>query len=152
MPLKTFRPPGAEDIRQFSIFAENKVGRLNELALALAQRDVHIMALCMVDTTDSSIIRIVVDYPEMAEEVLKARFFAHDTVSVLAIEIQGEHELKNATSALMQAEINIHYLYSFIARPGGKCGIILRVEDNDLAAEVLRRTGITVLGSRDIAR
>ncbi len=152
MPLKTIRPPGAEDIRQFSIFSENKVGRLNELTQALAQRDVHLLAMSVIDNTDSAVIRIVVNYPEIAEQILNERFFAHDTVPVLCVEIFGEHDLKKITSTLMQAEINIHYLYSFIAPAQNKCGIVLRVEDNDLGAEVLRRVGITVLSQSDIAR
>ncbi|MDR2982981.1 MAG: acetolactate synthase, partial [Puniceicoccales bacterium] len=127
MPTKTIRPPNAEDVRQFSVFAENKVGRLNELILAFAGRDVHILAMCIIDTTDSAIIRLVTNYPENAEIILNERFFAHDTTPVVAVEVPGEHELKKITSALVQAEINIHYLYPFIARPNGKCGIILRV-------------------------
>lgn len=152
MPTKTIRPPGNDDIRQFSIFAENKVGRLHELTAALSHRDLHILAMSIIDTTDSAMIRLVVDYPEMAEEILNERFFAHDTVPVLCVEIQGAHELPKITAALMQAEINVHYLYSFVTRPEGKCGLVLRVEDNDLGAEVLRRIGITVLSQSDIAR
>ena len=62
--------PDLGPVRQFSIFVENKVGRLNEMVESLAGADVHIMALCLVDTTDSTIIRIVVDYPERAEQIL----------------------------------------------------------------------------------
>ena len=56
--------PDLGPVRQFSIFVENKVGRLHELVESLGQAEVHIMALCLVDTTDSTIIRIVVDFPE----------------------------------------------------------------------------------------
>ena len=55
--------PDLGPVRQFSIFVENKVGRLNEMVESLAGADVHIMALCLVDTTDSTIIRIVVVFP-----------------------------------------------------------------------------------------
>ncbi len=152
MPVRTIRRPDAEAVVQFSIFAENKVGRLNEVILALAAADVHIMALCTIDTTDSAIIRIVPDYPEEAERVLREKHFAFDTTHVLAVEIVGEHELKKITCSLLQAEINMHYYYPFLFRPNGKYGLVMRLEDQDLAEDVLRRNGLTVLSRNDIAR
>lgn len=152
MPVKTLRQPAADAVVQFSIFAENKVGRLNEVIMTLSQADVHIMALCTIDTTESAIIRIVADYPEAAEKALRDSRFAFDTTHVLAVEIIGEFELKKITCALVQAEINMHYYYPFLFRPNGRYGLIMRVEDQDLAEEVLRRNGLTVLHRGDIAR
>ena len=64
MAAELSQQPDLGPVRQFSIFVENKVGRLNEMVESLAGADVHIMALCLVDTTDSTIIRIVVVLPE----------------------------------------------------------------------------------------
>lgn len=144
--------PDLGAVRQFSIFVENKVGRLNELVQSLAGADVHIMALCLVDTTDSTIIRIVVDYPERAEQILDEHHFAHDDVPVVAIELQFEAQLKDVTGVLLKAEINIHYVYPFLFRPNGRYGLVVRTEAQELAASVLSRHGITVLGRNDIAR
>lgn len=152
MGTETRNQPDLGAIRQFSIFVENKVGRLNELVQSLAAADVHIVALCLVDTTDSAIIRIVVDYPEQAEQVLREHNFAHDHVSVMAIELQSEAQLKDVTFSLLQAEINIHYVYPFLCRPNGRYGLVVRTEAQELAASVLQRHGITVLGRDDIAR
>ena len=102
MGSETTREPDHGPVRQFSIFVENKVGRLNELVQSLGSADVHIMALCLVDTTDSTIIRIVVDYPERAEAVLNEHNFAHDDVPVVAIELQSESQLKDVTSILLK--------------------------------------------------
>ena len=139
-------------VRQFSIFVENKVGRLHELVESLGQADVHIMVLCLVDTTGSTIIRIVVDYPERAEQVLNDHHFAHDAVPVVAIELQSEAQLKDVTGILLKAEINIHYVYPFLFRPNGRYGLVVRTEAQELAASVLSTHGITVIGRGDIAR
>ncbi len=139
-------------VRQFSIFVENKVGRLNELVESLAQADIHIMALCLVDTTDSTIIRIVVDYHERAERVLTDHHFAYDSVPVVAIELQSEAQLKDVTSVLLKAEINIYYVYPFLSRPNGRQGLVVRTEAQELAASVLQRHGIKVIGRGDVAR
>jgi hypothetical protein len=139
-------------VKQFSIFAENKVGRLHDVVALLAGKDVHVLALCLVDTTDSTIIRLVVDYPEIAAPLLAGHGFSHSLVEVLAIEIDTEARLPVVTSALVQAEINIHYLYPFLMRPSGKTGIVLRLEDPELATEVLKRNQVTVLTQNDLAR
>ena len=112
--------PDLGPVRQFSIFVENKVGRLNEMVESLAGADVHIMALCLVDTTDSTIIRIVVDYPERAEQILDEHRFAHDDVPVVAIELQSEAQLKDVTRLLLKAEINIHYVYPTVSSSAPK--------------------------------
>jgi hypothetical protein len=139
-------------VKQFSIFAENKVGRLHDVVSLLAGKDVHVLALCLVDTTDSTIIRLVVDYPEIAAPLLTGHGFAHSLVEVIAIEIDTEARLPIVTSSLVQAEINIHYLYPFLMRPNGKTGIVLRLEDPELATEVLKRNQVTVLTQNDLAR
>ncbi|HVU38356.1 MAG TPA: acetolactate synthase [Opitutales bacterium] len=139
-------------VKQFSVFAENKVGRLHDVVNLLAGKDVHVLALCLVDTTDSTIIRLVVDYPEVAAPLLTGHGFSHSLAEVLAIEIDTEARLQNVTAALVQAEINIHYIYPFLMRPHNKTGLVLRLEDPDLASEVLKRNQITVLTQTDLAR
>jgi len=139
-------------VKQFSVFAENKVGRLHDVISLLAGKDVHVLALCLVDTTDSTIIRLVVDYPELAAPLLTEHGFSHSIAEVLAVEIETEAKLRNVTSALVQAEINIHYIYPFLMRPHNKTGLVLRLEDAELAAEVLKRNQITVLTQNDLAR
>lgn len=152
MPAEIMRSSGGGAVKQFSVFAENKVGRLNELVLMMAAEDIHVMALCMVDTTDCTIARVVVDYPEQARALLQRKGFAFNEAEVIAVEINTEANIREVTCALMQAEINIHSIYPFLSRPCGKSGLILRVEDNDLATEVLNQNGIKVLRQSDIAR
>ena len=56
------RPRGP--VKQFSVFTPNRLGRLHTLTTLLASRNVHILALTVLDTTDSAIIRLVVDDPD----------------------------------------------------------------------------------------
>ncbi len=67
----SFRP-----IIQISIHADNKVGRLNEILGILKTHDIHLIGLSILDTTDSSIIRIIVDYPEEAQHLLEANKYS----------------------------------------------------------------------------
>lgn len=147
------RNPGAfQPVIQFSIHADNKVGRLNELVGLLSVHEVHIVALSILDTTDSSIIRIIVDYPEEAQKLLIEHQFSFVQSELIAVELSREEEIKTVTCALVQAEINIHYIYPFLIRPNGRYALAISLEDNDLAADTLQRSQLTIIGQDDIAR
>lgn len=153
MPSEVLRHPDPfRPVIQFSIHADNKVGRLNEIIGLLTVHEVHVMAMSILDTTDSSIIRVIVDYPEEAHQLLVEHRFSFVQSELIAVELTSEAELKTVTSALVQAEINIHYVYPFLVRPNGRYGLAMSLEDNDLAAETLRRHQLTVIGQGDVAR
>lgn len=152
METKTLRKREDDSVKQLSIFADNKVGRLNDLVLLLASHDIHIMALCTVDTTDSSIIRLVVDYWERARDLFIEHGFSFSMNDVVVVQLNTEQDIKQVTCALVQAEINIHYIYPMLMRPRGKLGLVIRLEDNDIATDVLSQVGLKVLRHQDIAR
>jgi hypothetical protein len=142
----------SDPVKQFSVFAENRVGRLYDLTALLKKHNVHIMAITTLDTTDSTILRLVVDDPDKAREIMVNNDFPYSECDVLAVEISDEGDLNTVLSALFEAEINIHYIYSFIKRPEGKCALALNIEDADVAAQCLSNRGFKVLTQRDISR
>lgn len=146
----TSREP--EPVIQFSVFADNRVGRLNELVQRLGQADIHIIALSQLDSTECTIMRIIPDYPEEARALLQQNGYAFTESPILVVEITTEADLKYITAALVEAEINIHYLYPFIMRPNGRYAIAMNVEDNEFAETVLGAHQIKCLKRRDIAR
>jgi|TARA_Y100000588_G_scaffold26193_1_gene25797 hypothetical protein len=152
MNLSIAKSQGAECVRQFAIYAENKVGRLNDVITNLRINGVHIMALTTLETTDVTIVRLVPNYPDIAREVLRAEQFSFTECPIVAVELKTEEDLPTVTSALLEAEINIHYLYPFLARPDGKSALAMRVEDVDVAIETLNHRRIRVLSLEDIAR
>ncbi|MEN8862724.1 MAG: acetolactate synthase [Lentimonas sp.] len=145
-------PRAFEPVIQFSIHADNKVGRLNEIVGLLAVHKVHIMALSVLDTTDSSIIRMIVDYPSEAQKLLIEHQFSYVQSELIAVELSDESEVRTVTSALVQAEINIHYIYPFLVRPNNRYALAISLEDNDLAADTLKRHQLRIIGQDDIAR
>ena len=148
----TNRPDAFEPVIQFSIYADNKVGRLNEIIRLLSNRAVHIMALSILDTTDSSIVRIIVDYPSEARKLLDEHMFSFVMSDLVAVELGSTDEIERVTNALVQAEINIHYIYPFIYRPNNTSALAISLEDNELAAETLTRHQLRLLGQNDITR
>jgi hypothetical protein len=143
---------GRDPVKQFSIFAENRVGRLHDLTALFREHNVHIMAITVLDTTDSAIMRVIVDDPEKARELMVNNDFPYTETEVLAVEVGDESKLKAVLGAIFEAEINVHYVYSFIKRPDGAAALVLSIEDGDVAAQALNRCGFKVLSQRDISR
>ena len=150
--LSISRSPGTASVRQFAIYAENKVGRLNDVISSLRGHGVHIMALTTLETTDVTIVRMVPNYPDSARKILEQESFSFIECPIVAVELNSEEDLPMVTAALLEAEINIHYLYPFLARPDGKSALAMRVEDVDVAIETLSHRRIRVLSLEDIAR
>lgn len=143
---------GADPVRQFSVFAENRVGRLGDLITTLQDEGIHVMAITVIDTIDTAIMRLVVDDHEKARDLLHQRGYAFHEAEIVAVEVQSEADLKGVLAALLEAEVNIHYIYSFIKRPEGRSAFVLNVEDSEIASQSLNHRGFRVLTQRDIAR
>lgn len=142
----------SDPVKQFSVFAENRVGRLYDLTALLKANNVHIMGITVLDTTDSAIVRYITDDPDKARELMINNDFPHTECDVLAVEITEESELQGVLAALFEAEINIYYIYCFIKRPDGRSAIAIKAEDEDVAAQALNKRGFRVLTQRDISR
>lgn len=142
----------SDPVKQFSVFAENRVGRLHDLIALLRSSQVHVVALTVLDTTDSAIVRLILDDPDKARELMINNDFPFGESDVLAVEINDEGDLASVLKALLMAEINIHYVYSFIKRPGERAALALNVEDADVAAQSLNQQGFKILSQRDISR
>ncbi len=143
-----------DPVKQFSVFVQNRVGRLFDLTALLKDNNVHIMAISVLDTSDSTIMRLIVDDPDKARELMVNNDFPYTEANVLAIEISDESDLKGVLAALFEAEINIHYIYySFIKLPrGASMPSRSTREDTDVAAQALGTHGFKVLTQRDISQ
>jgi hypothetical protein len=150
-PLTT-QAPEHEPVKQFSVFAENKIGRLKQFIDLLGCHDIHVIALSTMETTDSAIVRVVVDDPDGARAVFQEHGFPYNESDLLAVEIDSEADLKRILAVLLAAEVNLHYIYPFISRPMSKAALVMNVEAPDLAAQALRGAGLRVLSQADIAR
>src|SRR6185437_15327472 len=152
MPASAIKGPRANAVTQFSVFTPNRTGRLNDLVRILGGHSIHVLALTVLDTTDSSIIRLVVDDPDKARELLDLQGFAFTESPLVVVEVGSPDELNRLIAALLEAELNINYLYSFIPHPNGRSIVGLSMEDNDMAEQVLRQHQFPVLKQADISR
>ncbi len=152
MSVSTARERDPEPVVQFSVFVPNRMGRMHEVVRLLAASEVHIMALSVLDTTDSTILRLVVDDPDGARRLLDRHSHAYSESAMVCVEVDSEKLLQDVLGALVEAELNIHYTYPFLTRPGGKSALAISIEHQDVAEDALRRHQFRVLYQPDISR
>ncbi len=138
-------------IKQISVFVENKAGRLAEITTLLAEAGVDIRALSVADTNDFGILRLIVNDPDKAEEMLKEHGYTVALTKVLAI---GIHDQPGGLAApmktLFEHHISVEYMYAFISKSVDTAYVILRVEDNERAAQVLQESGVKLVSEDEV--
>ena len=60
------------DIKQLSVFLENKAGELSDFTHVLSTNGISIKSILLADSTDFGLVRTIVDNPEKAKAILEA--------------------------------------------------------------------------------
>ncbi|MDD3170026.1 MAG: ACT domain-containing protein [Eubacteriales bacterium] len=138
-------------IKQISIFIPNKKGSLSQLTDILIAHNIDIRAIAVFDTTEFGILRIVVDDPDRAVEILNKEGIVAKVSKVIAVEPEDKPgSLNQIFSVLRDSDINIEYIYSFIMRKKEMPYIVLKVDDQEKAVEELTAKGINVINKEEI--
>ena len=138
-------------IRQLSIFIENKKGRLAKIAKIISSAGIDIRATSVADTSGFGILRIIVDDPDRAKNVLQKSNIIVSVTDVIAVEIKDKSgEFYRVMSILSDNDIGVEYMYAFISREKNKAFIILKIENEDKAVEVLKDNDVCLLNKNQI--
>lgn len=139
------------NIKQLSVFVENKTGRMAEITGVIADAGVDIRALSVADTSDFGILRLIVDNPDKAVAALQEAGLTVSLTDVIAVGIPDKPgAFSRAVRVLSDAGMNIEYMYAFVSRKENQAFVILRVENPLRGAETLKAHGIDVLSSEDV--
>jgi hypothetical protein len=152
LPPQTENGAGFEPtrVRQFTVFMANQVGRLQSLVRAYEQATGQVMALSIQNSVDTALVRIICSDPELAKEVLTREGFSFTEQDVLIVELPKTREpLVALCTALLAAEISIHYVYPMMVRPAGPA-LAVYVDDPVLAAQLLIKKGFRIIGESDL--
>ena len=130
-------------VKQISVFVENKAGRLAELTDYLNQHGIDMRALSIAEAEDFGVVRMIVDDAYKTSCALTEAGYVVSITPVLAVEIPDEPgSLYKIMKILGDGGVNLEYTYAFLTRKQNTAYIILRVENNEKAVEVLGRQGI----------
>jgi len=138
-------------IKQISIFIPNKKGSLARLTEILVRHNIDIRAIAVFDTAEYGILRIVVDDPDRALEILNKEGIVAKVSKVIAVEPEDKPgSLNQIFSILRDADINIEYIYSFIMRKREMPYVVLKVDNQEKAVDVLTAHGINVVNKEEV--
>ena len=139
------------NVKQISVFVENKKGRLAEITKALGENDIDISALSIADTTDFGILRLIVNKPDLAAKILKDKGLAVKATEVIAISVADKPGGLAAALEKLDAEhMSIEYMYAFVGKRTSEALVIIRVEEPDKAVSVLEKNGIKVITNDEV--
>ena len=139
-------------VRQFTVFLENRVGKMAFLLRRFEEAGLRINAFSVEESTDISLLRLIASDPDLARDCLREHGFSFSETDILAVEVpRTDLPLINVAQALLSAEINIHYAYPLL-RAHAEPAIALYVDDLTLAQRILMRKGFRILGETDLRK
>ena len=135
---------------QFSVFLDNRVGRLLDLLEVFEGEALRVAALAVVDSADYAVVRLVTSSSQLASRLLKDRRLPFSEAQILVVELgQGQTMIGMCTN-LLSAEVNIHYAYPLLIRPRNQTAIALHTDDQQLSGQLLRRKLFNLLAENDL--
>lgn len=136
-------------INQISIFIENTKGRLAEVCSVLGENNINIRALTIAESPEFGILRVVLDKPEEAKEILKKNGFIATSADIVAVEVSDDPGgLAKALKVLADNNINVQYMYGFVEKATEKALMVFKFENIDKAIDVLKSKGINVVDKK----
>jgi len=151
-PFETAYASGYPTVRQLSIFFENRVGELLRLTRLFERTDVHILGLSVVNSVDCAIIRMIVDKPDAAFDLLKENGFPVCQTDILVVSLPGgKRALLHTWVAFLSAEVNVAYAYALLGSMRGQAMLAVQADALENAAHMLQEKGFTVLDQTDLA-
>ena len=126
-------------VKQLSIFAENRPGRLSKITHLLANNGINIRAMSVADTNDFGVLRLIVNDAEKAAKALKEGGCVVTVSNVLAIQIEDRPGgLAAAMQLLYDNNVSVEYMYSaFVSEKAAEAYLILRADSNEAAEQAL---------------
>ena len=139
-------------VRQFSIFLENRVGRLVDILRSFDEAvDVQLHAIAVLEATDFAVVRLIPDNADATRLLLRERDLSFSEIDIIIAELSEDHTLSNMCLFLLGAELNIQFMYPIIGdQPVAGPRIAICCDDNHFAGQVLLRKEYRLLGAEDL--
>jgi hypothetical protein len=128
-----------EELKQISIFSENKPGRLSKITKVLADAGVNILAINIASSNGFGVLKFIFDKSEVAYQKLKQKGFTVSVNEVLAIElVDRPGGLYEVATILSKKRVNIENAYVLILGSRKKAYLIVDIIDIDKAKKLLK--------------
>ena len=140
-----------KQLKQLSIFIENRPGAISEVCRVLKDAKINLYALSVADTREFGILRLLPDNIAAANGALKAAGFTTRENNVVALRVPDcAGGLASVFEKTDEWGLSVEYLYAITFGQQDKAVIVFRFDDQELAAEKLLDAGFELLSAADI--
>ena len=123
------------------------------LVKLLQENAIEVLGLSMQDTTEMTLVRLILSDPESAAMLFIEKGIPHTDCFIIVVELsESDRRLTECLSVLLAAELNIEFCYPLLVRPSLFPLFALHCDDVDMGADVLGRAGFKVLCQGDLSR
>ena len=137
-------------VNQVSVFIENRQGRLGEVLQVLKDNDVNILSISLADTTEYGLLRLIVNKPEHAKDVLLKAGFSSMLTEVLIIKVPHvSGSLQNILAEIAKANVSIEYMYGLSVETTD-ASIVMKTNELKEAEGVLKNIHIDTMTAKEI--
>jgi hypothetical protein len=135
-------------VKQISVSLENVPGKFLTVSESLGREGINIRAISVADTSDVSTVRFVTDNPEKTANVLRSHGYTIKETDVIAVEVPDHPGgLRAVLKPLREANINVHYFYTFLGRgESGQPIVIIGVDKTKEAIDALNKNWVHTFG------
>lgn len=140
-------------VRQLTVFLPNRIGALLSIVDLLKRNHFIVLGLSVKDAVDATVVRLIVSDPDSVETLFIEKGIPCNATELMVVELpEGACQMAECLRELLNAETNIHFIYSILTRPNGRSAIAMCVEDNDFGLEVLNKAGYKTLSQDELSR
>ena len=127
------------------------MGSLSKPLEVLTVANVNIRAMCMADTSEFGILRLVVDDPEKGKEALEENNFLVKITKIIGVEMNDTPGgLTTVLDIIKENLIDLEYLYAFSHDKEGKAILLLHADDIDNLITVLTDSNIPIVSAEEV--
>jgi hypothetical protein len=135
------------NVKQLSVFIENKTGRVSEITDVLGKHGVNIRGFSISDTADYGIVRLIVDLPDAGMAALETAGFTVKVTDVICLNLPDHPGgLAGILKVVSDAGVNIEYVYSLIGTY-----VVINVADIDRSLSLLKGQPVELVTQEQIA-
>ncbi len=154
MPVQEMTTPGFEPPMntQFSVFLDNRVGKLRELVDVFEGQALTLAAISVVESVGHAVVRVLTSRAALARRLLQRANLPFAECDILVVELDpaSGRTLPVLCETLLGAELAIHYAYPLMVCPHRLPVLALATDDRVLAGQLLRRKLFDLLGENDL--
>lgn len=123
------------------------------LLRALEESEATVSAIAVEESADAALVRLITSDPDSAKAFLKQEGFSLSVTEVLIVVLpeKAGNPLQAICSALLAAELSLHYAYPLMKSPHGPA-LVIYADDQTLAARLLIKKGFQLIAESDLKK